>query len=44
MVEVPEEQAAIWEMIRLRVKERQPLRVVVEEMAKPAIRSATSRW
>ena len=34
MVEVPEEQAAIWEMIRLRVKERQPLRVVVEAMAK----------
>jgi putative DNA-invertase from lambdoid prophage Rac len=34
MVEVPEEQAAIREMIRLRVKERQPLRVVVEAMAK----------
>jgi putative DNA-invertase from lambdoid prophage Rac len=33
MVEVPEEQAAIREMIRLRVKERQPLRVVVEAMA-----------
>jgi putative DNA-invertase from lambdoid prophage Rac len=34
MVEVPEEQAAIKQMIKLRVKERQPLRVVVEEMAK----------
>jgi putative DNA-invertase from lambdoid prophage Rac len=34
MVEVPEEQEAIREMIRLRLEERQPLRVVVEAMAK----------
>jgi putative DNA-invertase from lambdoid prophage Rac len=33
MIEVPEEQAAIKQMIKLRVKERQPLRVVVEAMA-----------
>jgi putative DNA-invertase from lambdoid prophage Rac len=33
MVEVPEEQEAIREMIRLRLEERQPLRVVVEAMA-----------
>jgi putative DNA-invertase from lambdoid prophage Rac len=34
MVEIPEEQAAIREMIRLRVEKREPLRVVVEAMAK----------
>jgi hypothetical protein len=34
LIEIPEEQAAIREMIRLRVKERQPLRVVIEAMAK----------
>jgi putative DNA-invertase from lambdoid prophage Rac len=34
MVEVPEEQAAIREMIRLRLEKREPLRVVVEAMAK----------
>jgi putative DNA-invertase from lambdoid prophage Rac len=33
MIEVPEEQAAIKQMIKLRVKECQPLRVVVEAMA-----------
>jgi putative DNA-invertase from lambdoid prophage Rac len=34
LVAIDAEQAAIAEMVRLRVKERQPLRVVVEEMAK----------
>jgi putative DNA-invertase from lambdoid prophage Rac len=34
MVEVEDEQEAIREMVRLRLEERQPLRVVVERMAK----------